>query len=306
MTWLQVAEEQTPPPGTRGAYLLRTEFNVPSAVAGATLSISALGLYDSYLNGIRVTDDVLTPGYTQYEQRVQVQTYDVAHLLSTGPNALAVLLADGWYRGKVSVAQVSDVYGDRVALFVHLRIGFADGTELVVDDEANWRVGPSHIITADLFDGQVEDRRAYNPAAYRSGFDDSEWSRPHRVPVGPRMVEPIAPPVRRVTELVPVSVTQLAPGHHVVDFGQNINGWTRLTNLGPAGTEVQMSHGEWLDPYTGDVCLDNLIIRIPNFPPNMMKQRDTVISAGIPGDVFEPQFTTHGFQYVRVEGHPGP
>lgn len=306
MTWLQVPEAATPEPGTRGAYLLRTEFELPAAPLQATIRISALGLYEAYLNGAPITADVLTPGYTQYAERVQFQEYEVSALLVQGANAIAVLLADGWYRGKVSVAQISDVYGDRVALFAELIVRCSDGTEVVVDADATWHVGPSHIVTADLFDGQFEDRRLRDESAYHPGFADVSWDLPIRMESGPRLVEAIAPPVRRVEELVPVSVTELSPGHHVVDLGQNINGWTKLLNLGPEGTTVTMTHGEWLDPNTGDVCLDNLIIRIPNFPPNMMKQQDVVVSAGRKGDFFEPQFTTHGFQYVRIEGHPGP
>ena len=120
------------------------------------------------------------------------------------------------------------------------------------------------------------------------------------------LVDYDAPPVRRVAELVPRSVTEPRPGVYVVDFGQNINGWTRLANLGPDGTEITLTHGEWLDPH-GDVTTDNLVVDFPFLPaPLPAGQIDTVVSSGRPGDVFEPRCTTHGFRYVRVEGHPGP
>jgi alpha-L-rhamnosidase len=101
-------------------------------------------------------------------------------------------------------------------------------------------------------------------------------------------------------------VQELRPGVVVVDLGQNINGWCRLANLGPAGTELTLTHGEWLDP-SGDVTQENLVVNFPIFPaPLPAGQIDTVISAGRVGDCFEPRHTTHGFRYVRIEGHPGP
>ena len=115
-----------------------------------------------------------------------------------------------------------------------------------------------------------------------------------------------APPVRRIEELRPVKVTTIAPGHQVFDLGQNINGWVRLTDLGPEGTTITLTHGEALGP-DGDVTTDHLKpADIPFIDRELTAgQVDRVTSAGVEGDVFEPRFTTHGFQYVRVEGHPG-
>jgi alpha-L-rhamnosidase len=107
-----------------------------------------------------------------------------------------------------------------------------------------------------------------------------------------------APAVRRVEELHPVSVTRISPERQVVDLGQNINGWLRLTDLGPAGTELTLRHGELLDP-GGDVTTEHL-----EFDGRPLGQVDRVVSAGRPGDVFEPRHTVHGFQHARIEGHP--
>ena len=116
----------------------------------------------------------------------------------------------------------------------------------------------------------------------------------------------IGPPVRRIEELPAVAVTQIGPGRHVVDFGQNSNGWIRLDDLGPAGTEVRIAYGEWLDP-DGDLTQANIAqgafaaARATPLP----FQTDVVISAG-DGAAFEPRHSTKGFQYVRLDGHPGP
>jgi alpha-L-rhamnosidase len=103
-----------------------------------------------------------------------------------------------------------------------------------------------------------------------------------------------------------VSVRRLREGVDVVDFGQNVNGRVRLTALGPAGTRLTLTHGEALGA-DGDVTMDHLVPNVPFLPePVGAGQVDTVVSAGVTGDVFEPRFTTHGFRYVRVEGLPEP
>ena len=203
--WLQVHEAAAPAAGERPAYLLRREFELPAQPVRAVLRVSARGLYEGHVNGVRMSADVLTPGYTEYLHRVQVQTYDLAPLLQEGQNALAFLLADGWYRGKVGIGQLVDNYGDRVALHVDLRIECADGTLVEVGADDAWRAGPSHIVSADLFDGQIEDRRLLDRAPYDAGFDDSGWAAPEIVEGGPNLVDPVAPPVRRIEEIVPVS-----------------------------------------------------------------------------------------------------
>ena len=144
--------------------------------------------------------------------------------------------------------------------------------------------------------GQVEDhrRRAENwQPVVVSG-----------APFGPLTWSP-APPVRRTEELRPVSVTRLAPDRQVVDLGQNINGWLRLSRLGPEGTEVTLVHGEALDR-SGDVTQDNLQMTDDYHEhPEGPFQVDRVVSAGRSDEVFEPRHTTHGFRYARVEGDPG-
>ena len=305
-TWLQVVEDTTPPVGERPVYLVRREFTLPSAPVSATLRASAMGIYEGFINGARVGDQVLAPGYTEYGTRIQAQEYDVTGLLREGDNVLAFLLGDGWFRGKVGIGQLVDNYGDRVALHVDLSIACADGSQVTIGHDGGWKSAPSHIRAADLFDGQIEDRRLFDCSAYLPGFDDSAWIELLPIESGTSLVESISPPVRRVQELVPASVRELAPGHHLVDVGQNINGWIRLSNLGPEGTELTLTHGEWRDPQTGDLTMENYIVNVPFLPETKVLQRDIVTSAGVEDDVFEPHFTTHGFQFLRIEGHPGP
>ena len=300
--WVGPYEATIAPPGERPAYWLRREFDLAETGRVAILRFSARGLVEVFLNGVRIGDELL-PGFMQYEHRLPVRTYDVSEHVRLGRNAIAFMIADGWFRGQTGAMRAADQWGTATSAWAELDVD----QDIVVGTDHEWRSAPSHILRADLISGQTEDRRRFAPEVMMPGFDASSW---HAVALAESplaaLVDYDAPPVRRVEELAPIAITEPRPGVHVVDFGQNINGWTRLSNLGPDGTEITLTHGEWLDP-DGDVTTDNLMVDFPFLPhPLAAGQIDSVVSAGRPGDVFEPRCTTHGFRYVRVEGHPGP
>jgi alpha-L-rhamnosidase len=308
--WIGVEEDQRPEKGSRPGYWLRTTLDVPP-FRQARLYVTALGLYQAFLDGRRVGDAELAPGYTQYRARVQYQAYDVTSLLRPGRHVLAVLLADGWYRGQVGMPRAAEQYGDEVALRAQFEVQTQRGWQIAAASDPGWRVAPSHITAADLIGGQREDHRWLDPAVHDPGIDgpvlnDRSW-RPAVVrDIGVTVVRSIAPPVRRIQQIQPVAVRPVREGRaFVVDFGQNVNGWVRLVRPGPAGSRLVLSHGEWLGS-DGDLTTAHLDVDLPILPePLPLGQIDEVVSAG-DGDVFEPRFTTHGFRYVRIEGHPGP
>jgi len=313
--WIGVAEDQRPEPGWRPAYWLRTVFDVPPLTA-ARLYITALGLYQAFLDGRRVGDAELAPGYTQYRARVQYQAYDVTGLLRPGRHALAVLLTDGWYRGQVGLPRAADQYGRDVALRAQLEVRTGTGWQVATASGLDWRVAPSHITAADLIGGQREDHRRFDPAVHDPALDNTDLDYPVPGERGWRaaiardmdvaIVRSVAPPVRRVQEMRPAAVRPVRGGSaFVADFGQNFSGWMRLARLGPPGGRVTLSYGEWLDG-DGDLTTAHLDVDLPVVPePLPLGQVDEVVSGSDSG-VFEPRFTTHGFRYVRVQGHPGP
>jgi alpha-L-rhamnosidase len=305
-SWIEPGTMPAGEKGERPAALLRLEFDVERPVAAARLHATAQGVYEAFLNAGRVGDAELTPGYTQYDARLQVQTYDVTAAIRAGRNALAVVLADGWFRGQTGVTRAADQWGTRLAVLAQLQLQHDDGSVTVVGTGPGWRSGQGHVVAADLIAGERWDLRLLPRGWDTPGFDDTTWDDVAVVEHGyAGLVDSPAPPVRRVEELAPVSVTRLPGGAYVVDLGQNINGWIRLTDLGPAGTTLTLTHGEALGP-DGDVTLENLRPDLPFLPhPLPAGQVDAVVSAGVPGDAFEPRRTTHGFRYVRVEGHPG-
>jgi alpha-L-rhamnosidase len=291
------ADWVTPAAAAGPAYRLRGRVDIDRPVRTARLHVTAHGVCEPHIDGHRISADELTPGYTEYATRTQVTTYDVTERLTPGGHELGALLADGWYRGQVGMLRAREQWGDTTAFLAQLHVTYDDGVTEIFGTHEGWQWSPTHILAADLIEGQHEDRRITEPVwapvtVVHRGYD--------------QLVCSPAPPVRPVEEIRPVSITEPRPGRYLADLGQNINGRIRLSSLGPAGTEITLTHGEALD-HDGDVTVEHLRPDVPFLPgPLSAGQVDRVVSAGVPGDVFEPRFTTHGFRYVRVEGHPGP
>jgi alpha-L-rhamnosidase len=291
-------EPEVAPVGERPAHLLRTRFTVDTAPGVARVYATAHGIYELYLDGARVGDLELTPGFTAYRAHLQVQTYDVTAALTPGEHELWAVVSDGWYRGQLGFARQHDAYGESVALLAQVECDGAVVAATGSDLGAPWEHAIGAIVAADLIAGEHVDQRVDAGALHWQPVAVSD------APLGGLCTSP-APPVRRVEQLRPRSVVELAPAHHVVDLGINVNGWVRLRDPGPRDTEVVLTHGEALDA-SGDVTMDHLMsIDISTLLPVSAGQVDRVVSDGS-GRAFEPRHTTHGFQYVRVEGHPGP
>ena len=147
------------PAGRRPAYRLRGSFALDRPVRRATLFATAHGVYEAELNELPVGDEELTPGYTQYEHHTQVQSWDVTERLRIGDNVLEALLADGWYRGQVGATRAHDQWGTETAFLAQLEVEHHDGTVTMVRTGPDWEWTTSHIVAADLIEGQHEDRR---------------------------------------------------------------------------------------------------------------------------------------------------
>ncbi|HEX5416860.1 MAG TPA: alpha-L-rhamnosidase N-terminal domain-containing protein, partial [Chloroflexota bacterium] len=214
--------------------LLRREFDARVGVTRARLYVTALGVYEAYLNGAVVGEQVLAPGWTSYPHRLRCQTFDVTDLLREGRNALGALLGDGWYRGRLGFGGGRrNIYGDRLALLAQLEITYADGTTQIVVTDATWRATTGPILAADLYDGETYDARREPDGWSAPGFDDHGWAgvRPVERDLV-TLVAPLGPPVRRTELLKPVATTTSPSGRTIVDFGQNLVGRLRFTVAG--------------------------------------------------------------------------
>jgi len=301
--WISPVEDELAPGGGRPAHLLRHAFTLDGAPGRARAYATAHGIYELLLNGRRVGDIELAPGSTNYREHLDVQTYDVTGLLQPGDNVLAAVVSDGWWRGQVGFTRETECFGTDVALLAQVEV---DG-QVVAATGPGWTAGTGEILRADLIEGQAVDLRLRPEGWEQPGFDDSGWAKPLVADGGLDVLSTSpSPPTRRTEEVRPVDVRLLTSGNHVVDLGQNINGWVRLSALGPEGTTSTLTHGESRDA-DGEVTLEALVpFDFVTQEKKSAGQVDTVTSRGRDGDTFEPRHTTKGFQYVGIEGHPGP
>jgi alpha-L-rhamnosidase len=288
--WISPHEE-----GGRPAYVLAGHVLLRDDIVRARLYATALGVYEAFVNGTRVGTTELSPGSTSYGDTLYAQAADVTGLLHSGANELEILLSDGWYRGSNGTWRRRDVWGTTTAARLQLHVLHADGMEVVAGTGPGWTSRPSTIVAADLMNGQTTDLTA-PPEPARPVLVDA-------VTAPPISWSP-APPVRRIDQLAPRSVTRHGSGAWIVDFGQNASGWIVLTDLGPAGTRTVIDHGEHLDP-TGDLTTAHLDSQKPGEALIPFVQRDEVVSGGRPGEVFEPRHTVHGFRYARISRDGG-
>jgi len=277
--------------------LLRRSFRVDDRVRSARLYVTSLGLYEVYLNGQRVGDQLFTPGWTSYRRRLQYQTYDVTALLRPGANAVGAMLGDGWYRGNLGFFGQRNLYGRRLALRAQLEIRYESGrTARVVTDTA-WRTTPGPVLTSDIYGGETYDARRELSGWVSAPSDDHAWSAVALLdPPAAALVASLSPAVRRVRELRPVSIRRAPSGETLFDLGQNFTGWARLSVQGLAGTTVTLRFGEVLDR-DGNLYTANL---------RAAAQTDRYTLSGKAREVYEPHFTFHGFRYVAARGLPAP
>ncbi|GAB2832792.1 family 78 glycoside hydrolase catalytic domain [Actinoallomurus bryophytorum] len=284
----QVAQPSPPVP------YLRRGFQVTKPVAAARLYVSALGLYEAHINGARVGDDDFTPGWTDYNKRVQYQTYDVTSMLRQGGNAIGALLAPGWYAGNIGFAG-THVYGQQPWFLGQLRVDYTDGTSQTVGTDGTWKTAASPLTSSDIYQGETYDARNERAGWDAPGYDDGGWTTAKLGTATPNLVAQAGPPVRVDTVLHAVKMTQPKPGTYIFDLGQNMVGWNRLHVSGPAGTTVTLRNGEVLNP-DGTLYTANLRGAVDT-------DRYTLKGGGT--ETYEPRFTYRGYRYVEVTGYPG-
>lgn len=270
------------------APVLQATLELPSDAVAARLYATAHGVYVAAINGKRVGDEVLAPGWTSYRHRLRCQTYDVTEHLRSGRNEIEVLLGNGWYRGRLGFAGARAFYGERLALLAQLEVVTSDGSRHVVATDTSWSAHESNVVFDDLYDGQRTDLRSPRVAAQSFPVEQ----------LGPdpaRLVAPEGPPVR-VTQVVPAErVTTSPTGKTIVDFGQNIVGRVRLRVRDlPEGHEVVVRHAEVLEG--GE---------LGTRPLRTARATDSYVLAGSGEETLEPELTFHGFRYAEVSGVDG-
>jgi len=275
--------------------LLRTDFDAADKeVTRARVYASAQGVYEFQLNGERVGDHELAPGWTDYNKRVQYQTYDVTDQIRAGANAFGAQLSHGWYSGRVAMFG-QDIYGDRDSLIAQVRIDYSDGTSQVVTTDDSWRTAPGPITSADLLDGESYDaRRAATIGDWAEpGYDAGSWQQVDVLPGATDKLEPQDDqPVRVTQELDATRLESPDPNAYIYDLGQNMVGKGRFTLSGSPGDTVRIRYAEVLNP-DGSIYTANL---------RSAKATDYYTFATDGPETYEPTFTFHGFRYVEITG----
>ena len=275
--------------------LLRRDFELPKEVASARLYSTALGVYRAEINGQRVGDHQLAPGWTDYSQLVQYQVYDVTEHLQQGQNTVGAELSNGWYAGYLAWLGPRH-YGTDPAFLARLEVTFEDGTTQVVNTDETWTTTPGPVLEADLLMGETYDFRR-EVAGWSEPGETGDWS-PVQVltPAPGELKTQTDPPVRITEELQAVERTNPQPDVSIYDMGQNMVGWAKVRLSGEAGDRVTIRHGEVLNP-DGTLYTANL---------RTAKATETVF-LGQDGTVeFSPDFTSHGFRYVEITGLDSP
>ncbi len=276
--------------------LFRRPFTVDKPVARARLYATARGVYEPRLNGAHVGDQVLAPGWTDYNRRIQVQTYDVTDAIEHGENVLGAEVGTGWYAGYVGWKHSCRHYGSTPQALMQLHLDYADGTSEVIATDAGWTASTGAVRYSDFIMGEYRDARLEPDGWDAPGFDAEGWTRVRTANINAvPLVADCSPPVRALEEIAPVSIVETSPGLYIVDLGQNIAGWARLRATGEAGTRITMRFAEILNP-DGSLYVTNL---------RGARATDTFILRGEGEETFEPRFSWHGFRYIEVTGYPG-
>ena len=274
---------------------LEYKFTVSAPVKKARLYSTALGAYEMFLNGKRVGDDVLAPGWTDYRQHVKYQTYDVTAAAASGKNVIVALLAPGWYETPLEWFQQPNNYGETPpALRAQLRIEHTDGTVEWVATDATWQAGTTSIQHAEIYDGETRDARL-TQLGWETGSFEMDAQRVLVIDPKPLAIEAQDfPSIRVERTMTPKSMSEPKPGVYVYDFGQNFSGVERVRVSGPRGTDVRLRFAEIVNA-DGTVYTDNL---------RTAKATDHFILNGHGVEEFTPQFTFHGFRYLELTGLP--
>jgi alpha-L-rhamnosidase len=281
----------------------RTTFSVEAPVARATLFWTALGVAEPELNGAPVSDDVLSPGWTSYRDRLVHETVDVTALVQPGDNAIGATVAGAWYTEKYGFYSFAQrVYGEQPSFLAQLRLEFEDGSVRTIATGEGWRAdGDGPVVASGIYAGEHQDLRRTDAGWSTPGYDDARWA-PVRIGAAakpgyenvPVPEARIAPPVRAVQTLPVVEVLTSPSGGLILDFGQNLVGRLRIRVAGPAGARITVRHAEVLDE--GELALR---------PLRNAASTAVFELAGDGEELLESRFTFHGFRYAQIDGWPG-
>jgi alpha-L-rhamnosidase len=280
------------------ARLLRKDFTTKKSVRRATLHIIGVGYHEAYLNGVKISDHVLSPGITDYAHRLPIVTHDVTGMINSGMNTLGIHLGNGRYWAPRTNVPANTINSGLPVAKARLIIEYEDGSTTAVVTGQDWQATDKGAIrTNNDYDGEFYDAR----------LEQIGWSQPNFAATGWRTAEILSgpkgqsatlpcPPIRVTATLPAVGLKEVKAGTWIFDFGQNIAGWCRLRVKGVAGTTIRLRHAETVN---SDGFLHDVVLRSARATDFYILKGDTN------GEIWEPRFTSHGFRFVELTGFSG-
>ncbi|MCF0142505.1 MAG: family 78 glycoside hydrolase catalytic domain [Parasporobacterium sp.] len=253
-------------------------------VSRARLYITAVGVYEAFINGTKIGEDCLAPFFNDYNCAIQVETYDVTELLAA-ESLFTVMTGNGWYKGRLGYNGDVSIYGDKFGCLAELHIEYADGSSEIISTDESWTYEKSQITESDIYDGETIDRTV-EPGCEKPVVLLPEMEKK-------TLTDRFSPAVKHMEELEVKEILHTPAGETVLDFGQNFSGIIKFHAAFPAGTEVLFEYGEVLQQ--DNFYRDNY---------RTAKAQIKYISNGTEEWAW-PRFTFCGFRYVRVTGWPG-
>ncbi|MGA7720215.1 MAG: family 78 glycoside hydrolase catalytic domain [Ignavibacteriaceae bacterium] len=278
---------------------LRKDVFITKEVKKARLYVTAKGLYQFYINGKKIGDDYLKPGWTDYDKRVYYQTYNVTGEIKKGDNAFGAILSYGWYAGYVGYAllvnnpQVKNFYGDVPVLMAQVEVEYTDGsTEKFTTDDL-WKAGYGPVVESDLLNGETYDARKAFKGWNNPGFNDSEWKQVETFSnTGCKLECSPGNPIEITETIKPKSVI-FNKGKYIFDMGQNFAGVIKIRVKGNKGDTLVIRYGEMINP-DSTILTENL---------RLARATDTyILNGNSEGEEWAPDFTYHGFRFVELKG----
>jgi alpha-L-rhamnosidase len=297
--------------------LLRKEFAADKKIVSARLYISGLGYYEAFLNGKKIGDHVLDPGFTTYKKQVLYSVYDVTAMLKKGNNVAGIMLGSGWWNplplrifGRFDLRKIQQT--DRPCVLAEIHLTYADGTKQTINTDESWQTAPGPVIHNNVYLGEKYDARLEQKKWNISGAEKANWKNA-AVTQGPSgiLTAQMAPPIRITKIIRPVKIYEQGKDTFIVDMGQNFGGVARIKVKGPKGTKITMRLGEdiWPDGRLNFMTAVATQLKSPGAggpgAPDIAWQEDGYILKGEGTETWQPQFTFHGFRYVEITGWPG-
>lgn len=276
--------------------LMRHEFLVSKKVKQATAYVCGLGYFELYMNGKKVGDHVLDPVQTTYDKRACYVTFDVTPQLQSGPNAVGLMLGNGFF-GQ-NFAFVRGLKWGKPTAIALVMIEYTDGSRQAITTGPQWKATTGPIVFDNVYVGETYDARLEIPGWSGVGFDSSEWA-PVSVREAPtkKLIEQLQPPIKKIQQIQPVNLMLSEDGGWILDMGKNFTGWLQIRVKEKRGSEIRMRFAEHLMPDGQSIDTKSTGVHVTGHD-----QTEIYVCKGDGQEEWEPRFTYHGFRYVQIDG----